>query len=218
MTFVMSKDRSIFWVTLVIGACVIPTLYWFNKRSPVDEQYIVTNVGALFWLPMLAILLVLREEPTAFGFTPGDFRRGLLYGFLFFVVTVPALAIASRMSVFQQYYPLRSEAERDLASFGYFEVSYGIYLFCWEFFFRGFLLFGLRRVLGNWAVFAQSVAFGIMHLGKPAPEVVASFVAGVALGVLALRSRSFIPCFLVHWGSAVLFDILVIAGKPNGLF
>jgi membrane protease YdiL (CAAX protease family) len=93
---------------------------------------------------------------------------------------------------------------------------YGLYLFCWEFFFRGFLLFGLSRSLGPWvAVFAQMIAFGVMHHGKP--EFLGSFVSGAALGILALRSKSFMPCFVLHWTISILFDVLAIMAKTGRL-
>lgn len=197
---------------------MVGVLYWFNARSPVDEKYLVTNIGALFWLPMLVILIVLREEPSSFGLTPGDQKRGLLYAFSLLLVVSPFLLAASKLPAFQEYYPLAREAESSLLALANFELSYGVYLFCWEFFFRGFLLFGLSRGIGNWAVFGQAVPFGIMHFGKPMPEVAASFVAGLALGIVALRCRSIVPCFLAHWASAILLDILVIAAKPGGIF
>ena len=95
----------------------------------------------------------------------------------------------------------------------YAEASYGLYLFCWEFFFRGYLLFGLLRSIGWAAVIVQAIAFGLLHLGKPTSEVAASFGAGIVLGILALNAKSFAPCFLLHWASSVAFDLLVVAGR-----
>ncbi|MCL6519854.1 MAG: CPBP family intramembrane metalloprotease [Armatimonadetes bacterium] len=214
----MARDRFTSAVTAIVGASVISILYWYNKQSPVDEKYLITNIGALFWVPILIVMLFLRQEPSLFGFTPGDIGRGIRYSIILFVVVLPFLIIASRMHQFQSYYPLQPRIVYDAVYFGYFELAYGMYLFCWEFFFRGFLLFGLSRTIGFWAVFVQAATFGIMHMGKPAPEVAASFVAGVALGVVALRSRSFLPCFLAHWASAVLFDVLIIIGKKGSFF
>ena len=41
----------------------------------------------------------------------------------------------------------------------------GFYMFCWEFFFRGFLLFGLQKSrLGAWgAVIVQALLFALLH-------------------------------------------------------
>ena len=86
-----------------------------------------------------------------------------------------------------------------------------MYLFCWEFFFRGYLLFGLARSFGIAAIALQSVPFGIMHWGKP--EFLLSFVGGLILGCLAYRAKSFLPAFIVHWVAAVGLDLFVVAAR-----
>lgn len=213
----MGRDR---WTSLfvsIVGLVILAGLYSFNKRPHSYEEYLVTNIGALFWLPMVVVLLILRQEPSNFGFAKGDVKRGYRQAALLFMVVLPLLIIAARMEAFQAYYPIQKRAAEDLRYLGYFELTYGMYLFCWEFFFRGFLLFGLVGVLGRWSVLAQAVAFGIMHLDKPGLEAAASFPAGVVLGIVALRSNSFLPCFLVHWASAVAFDVLIIL-SARGVF
>jgi hypothetical protein len=50
------------------------------------------------------------------------------------------------------------------------------------------------------------------------PEFYGSFVAGIALGWLAVRGRSFLPCFALHWAIAFTFDVLVIQARPGGIF
>jgi membrane protease YdiL (CAAX protease family) len=49
-----------------------------------------------------------------------------------------------------------------------------------------------------------------MHAGKPGPEAIGSIVAGVALGILALRNRSFIPGAILHWSVAATLDIFAL--------
>lgn len=194
----------------MVGAGIIAVLYNYNQGAHGYEEYLVTNIALLFWLPVMLIMLALRRDPGDFGLALGDAGRGYRLAALLFVAALPFYLIAARMPEFQNYYPIQKRAAHDLAYFGYFELTYGMYLFCWEFFFRGFLLFGLMRWLGWGSVFPQAVAFGIMHLGKPMPEVAVSFAAGIILGVVALRARSFFPCFLLHWASAVTFDVLII--------
>lgn len=213
----MGKDRWTSFLVSLVGLAIIVGLYSFNKRSHSYEEYLVANIGALFWLPMVTVLVVLRQEPPSFGFALGDMKRGYRQAALLFAAAMPFLLIAARMEAFQEYYPIQKRAVQDLTYFGYFELTYGMYLFCWEFFFRGFLLFGLFRVLGTWSVFVQAAAFGIMHLDKPGPEAAASFLVGVVLGLVALRSKSFMPCFVLHWASAATFDVLVILSM-RGVF
>ena len=214
----MTKGRLVPILVLIVGATIFGALYSFNKGYHPYEEYLVTNVAALFWLPLMLIFIAVRQEPSAFGFALGDVKYGYRWAGLLFAALIPVLLIAARMPDFQNYYPIQKQAANDLHYFAYFELTYGMYLFCWEFFFRGFLLFGLARLFGFWSVFIQAAAFGIMHLGKPGPEVAVSFGAGVILGFLALRAKSFVPGFVLHWTAAVVFDVLIILGKRGMLF
>lgn len=214
----MGKRKWVSILVALVGSAILTVLFKYNQGYHGYEEYLVTNVAALFWLPMLLVLLVFREDPSDFGLGVGDARTGYRIAGIMYVLLVPLLIMASRMHAFQEYYPLQKQAEHDLAFFGYFELTYGMYLFCWEFFFRGFLLFGLARAIGSWAILPQAIAFGIMHAGKPGPEMAASFAAGIILGALALRSRSSAPCFVLHWAAAVTMDVFVILAKRGMLF
>lgn len=209
----MAKERLISLLTAVVGGAVLVGLFAFQNRWHPYPEYLVTNVAALLWIPVLTIMLVMRQEPSAFGFGLGDLRYGMRRAGLLYALVLPFLVYASRQAPFQQYYPIQKMAEVSLYGFAYFELTYGMYLFCWEFFFRGFLLFGLSRSIGLVSVFVQAGAFGIMHLGKPPAEVLASFLTGIVLGFVALRSKSFLPCFVVHWIAALTFDVLIILAK-----
>jgi membrane protease YdiL (CAAX protease family) len=74
-----------------------------------------------------------------------------------------------------------------------------IYMFCWEWFFRGFLLFGMAQgftVIP--AVILQTVIFGLAHTGKSDVEMYSSFAGGLLLGVICWREKSFLPAFFAH--------------------
>ena len=161
-------------------------------------------------LPLLS-LVPLRLSPAKVGFSlrqPGRWLRdiGVLY-----LVMLPLVYIASRQADFQRAYPFfafeRLGTGSLLLGFGIRAVE----MFIWEFLFRGYLLFGFeRRVGGAAAIAIQTIPFAIMHAGKPGPEAIGSIVAGIALGIIALRNRSFIPGTILHWSVAVTMDIFAI--------
>ena len=82
-----------------------------------------------------------------------------------------------------------------------------------EFFFRGFMLFGLEKRFGNSSILIQTIPFVVKHASKPFAEAMGSIVTGVVLGVLALETRSFIYGAAVHWLVAMSMDILALAWK-----
>ncbi len=94
-----------------------------------------------------------------------------------------------------------------------YELGYMSYFVGWEFFFRGWMLNGLLQRFGRGgAILIQTAPFAIMHLGKAELEALGSIVAGVALGVLALRTRSFWYGFFLHGLVALWMDLL--AARP----
>lgn len=182
------------------------------------DEYLLVNITGLLLIPMLSIHALPKEGPHLFGWwrpRPASWR---LTGILYLLMLLP-LVVASRRQEFLSYYPLRPEAAYSWSVFFYHEATYGLYMLAWEFFFRGYLTFGLARSFGNHAaVGMQAILFGVLHLGKPTPEVLGSFIAGVVLGYLALKARSFYPCFVLHWTCSFTFDVLVILARPDGLW
>lgn len=213
-------------VVALVGSAVVAALFVFNQRACYYNQYLVGNLIGLFWVPMLSIFFVLRGEASKYGLTLESSGRIWPVVAVLFIGLLVLMVPASRWSAFQEYYPLfRRYPEFRSSVFGrypgvspwsaaplamaYAEASYGMYLFCWEFFFRGYLLFGLARSIGWVAVLVQAAAFAVLHYGKPGIEVAGSFGAGVVLGIIALNAKSFLPCFVLHWAAALSFDFLV---------
>ena len=83
-----------------------------------------------------------------------------------------------------------------------------------EFFFRGFILNGLRRALGANAIFVMIVPYCMIHYGKPLPETLGAIGAGLILGTLAMRTKSIWGGVLIHIGVATTMDVLALRGCP----
>ena len=141
--------------------------------------------------------------------------RGLLshawiYG-LCLAVVLPAVFIASRAPDFANYYPFYKQASRSWFDLAVWEAMYFAQFFALEIFFRGFWLSGLRNTLGSGAIFAMCVPYCMIHYGKPYLEAAGAVVAGVALGSLAMRTKSIYSGFLVHVTVALSMDLLSLA-------
>jgi membrane protease YdiL (CAAX protease family) len=199
------------------GSAIVASLFLFNTKAWDYEHYLVGILLGLLFVPMLVIYFILRSDADRFGFTLGDSRKAWPWVLFFFVAMIIAMVPLARRSDFQDYYPIYKQFEpmyrlrpMDVKTFLYFEFTYGMYMFAWEFFFRGYLLQGLSRTIGWWAVLVQAAAFGLMHYTKVPMEFYASFVGGIILGWLALRARSFLPCFTLHWLVSLAFDVLIV--------
>lgn len=154
-----------------------------------------------------------------YGFGLGNWRQGLLITGVFLAVMLPAAFIASRLDAFKGIYPLAGNAAfqlnvdgkavTSLGLFVVYELCYFLYFVGWEFLFRGWMLNGLLPKLGRvGAVLAQMAPFAVMHLGKAELEALGSIIAGIALGILALRTRSFWYGALLHGIIAVFMDVV----------
>ena len=63
----MAKNKFASAVVALVGAAVVAGLFQFNYSTSSYNQYLVGNMIALFWVPMLSIFLVVRS-PASFGF------------------------------------------------------------------------------------------------------------------------------------------------------
>lgn len=141
--------------------------------------------------------------------------RGLLshawiYG-LCLMVVLPAVFIVSKQPDFANYYPFYKHASRSWFDLACWECMYFAQFFALEIFFRGFWLSGLRTSLGSGAIFAMCVPYCMIHYGKPYLEAAGAVVAGIALGSLAMRTKSIYSGFLVHVTVALAMDLLTLA-------
>lgn len=143
--------------------------------------------------PLLIILIFFRQSPGEYGFRLGDWRAGLKWTSIFIAIGLPILYLSAQTPAMSGYYAQGSRTVSDVLG------TSALDLFGWEFLFRGFILFGLYRVIGPSAVIVQAVPFAMAHIGKPEPETLSTVFGGILFGWLAWRSKSFLYPFLLHW-------------------
>ena len=168
---------------------------------------------ALFVVPALVITLVWKQRLSDYGVGLGKPAIWGRYLVLFAAVMVPVIVLASRLPALHDFYPRYPYARE---SVGWFLASSGgwlVYFFAWEFFFRGFMLNLLAPRYGGIAIVVQTIPFVLMHFPKPQAEALAAIVAGVALGIMAYRGKSMVGTWLLHWGVALLMDLLVVVWR-----
>lgn len=137
---------------------------------------------------------------------------------LIIAVMVPVLWLASAQPNFYHFYPMYDPA--GLTMWLAYEAVYMVQFFCVEFFFRGFCLFRLEPRFAYHAVTVMVVPYALLHIHKPFPEALASIVAGLVLGMLALKSRSIWPGVFIHCTVAFCMDwfALIRSGRMAALW
>jgi len=219
--------------TLAVGVLVTAFLFWRNHygEQMMFDEYNLLNTACILWIPLVVVMLFLRREPTDYGFAVGDTKEAMrlaLGAVLLFLPVVLVIAPGdgpqayyvpwlgnyggSRALVFGMWHGTRHLSDHiDWARLAYHELVMGFYMFGWEYYFRGFLLSGLRRILPLWwAIGLQALFFFALHYGKPWPEMLSSLPGGVIMALVSIRYRSFIPCFVVHFLISLSFDFAVV--------
>jgi len=154
------------------------------------------------------------ENKTNYGFKSKGFHYWPYVVML--LIMVPLIAWASTQADFQAVYPkLRPEYLGD-QYWKYFAVYEPLYMgefVMVEWFFRGFLVVGMIRLIGPKAILPMVVLYAVFHFGKPLGECIGSIFGGYILGVIAYYSRSIWGGIIVHMGVAFLMDIGALAAK-----
>ncbi len=199
--------------SITAAALLINPARWLNLASLSEtwRQAVAISLRAAVYLalPLLsAPLLGLRFRDLGIAF--GQTRYWLIDIAVLYALTLPLLVLTARTSEFQRVYPYLQLSHKGS---GMFAVGSGIlafYMLGWEFLLRGYLLFSLHRRIGVMAIAVQMLPFALLHTGKPAAEAFGSIFAGIVLGLVALRGRSFLPAFILHYAVALTMDALAL--------
>ena len=115
------------------------------------------------------------------------------------VATYPVY-LASQQAEHLAFYPLSALATTSFCMFTLWGVLYLPHYIGWEFFFRGFIGFGLKKYHG-WlvAITVQTTITTLLHIGKPTGELCGAAVGGILFGLIAYRTRSVLYPILIHW-------------------
>jgi membrane protease YdiL (CAAX protease family) len=123
----------------------------------------------------------------------------------------PFVYFASTQQAFLTRYPFVAEARTDFTVLLKWEAVYLLQFFALESFFRGYLVFTLERAVKWNAIFIMAVPYMMIHFHKPAMECFGALIAGVVLGALALRFRSWYGGAILHCLVAVTMDGLAFS-------
>jgi membrane protease YdiL (CAAX protease family) len=178
--------------------------------EPADAKRL-QSIGRLLvqgLVPLLVVLLVLRDRPSRYGLRLGDWRAGAAIALGGCLVMTPVVLALVRLPPFGAYYAPQAAPPGDVLLTTALEVIPA------EFFFRGFLLFALLRVTGPIAVVIATMPFAFIHLGKPEVETLSTLLGGLLYGWLDWRTGSVVWSGLAHtW---ILALAVIAAGAATG--
>lgn len=159
-------------------------------------------------IPIIQILFFFRQPLTDYGLKIKGFASLWWLYLTMLSVMVLIVLVVSRTESFQSTYPFYRGAlnESMWPRFWIWESAYFLQFIGLEFFFRGYLLHGVKRRFGAYAIFVMMVPYCMIHFGKPMPETFAAIAAGVILGFMSLKTRSIWMGAALHVSVALTMD------------
>lgn len=211
---------------ILLLAAILPTLHlYFGSIAFANNTFpSLGSFGAAIYMflaffilmgmiPLLIIRFVFKEPLKDYGITLGDWRNGLPLALALTIISAIFLLLPSSQTPdFRATYPFDKTAGDSIFSFIRFELLRGLIFYtAWEFFFRGFMLFGLRKYVGDWlAICIQTIPSCLWHIGLPIGEILSSILAGVLFGMIALRTKSIVWVFLLHYFIGLFLDLFIV--------
>jgi membrane protease YdiL (CAAX protease family) len=188
-----------------------------NLERSAELYHFLSSFVLLGIIPVLVVRFVFREPLAGYGVQRGD----VSFNLKILLVAVPLLVAitypSSRRSEFVAEYPLDKTAGASATHFAIHAATYLLFYMGWEFFFRGFMQFGLSDRLGPTnAILVQTMASCLAHIGKPPGEIYGAIVSGVIWGWIVSRTRSLWGVLVMHWALGVALDFFIcFVGKAG---
>jgi len=177
------------------------------------EWWALNCFVTMFVVPALIVKLVFKERLSDYGITSFKPRVQIPLALGMYLIVLPAIIGASRSDAFVRTYPLFWDAGSSGSLLLAWELMYLSQFFALEFFFRGYLIFGLEKRIGPVAILVSTVPYCMVHYHKPMLEAYAAIIAGVILGAVAMRTRSLWSGFMTHALVALTMDFLALHAR-----
>lgn len=165
-------------------------------------------------IPVLIIKFGFKNKLSDYGLSPKGFLKDYKIYIIFFLFMAPIILLVSTTESFQYKYPFYNPKEESLwPNFIIWQCLYLLQFFALEFFFRGFMIHGLKKQFGFYAIFIMMIPYVMIHFQKPMPETVGAIFAGLILGALSLKSRSIWLGVAIHYSVAITMDLAALWQK-----
>lgn len=165
---------------------------------------------SLFFIPLI-INRIFGNTLSDFGFSKRALSKPLHTYFILYFLLLPLVYFASLQPHFSGVYPFIPSAKSSIENFLIWELAYILQFFALEFFFRGYLLYTLNKHVDQWLSIAiMLVPYVMIHFHKPFLETMGAIVAGIVLGYLSLKNRSWLGGAILHSLVAVSMDALSV--------
>lgn len=216
----VNRNLTILWISIIVLIVL--------KIHQGDQSFFIKHFGYHFeegplldwykWLyhhlatfllfaviPILLIKTVFRERLKDYGLQLGDWKFGLKATLIAFIILPLPAYLTSQNPNHLEFYPLTKLATASTGLFALWGLTYLPHYIGWEFFFRGYIGFGLKKHHGAFqAIMVQTLITTLMHTGKPEGETWGTVFIGIYLGLLTYRTGSVLWAVVFHLYAGLL--------------
>jgi membrane protease YdiL (CAAX protease family) len=195
----------------------LPSINWFFPRQPYlfrhQAWWALTSLFFYCVIPWCVVRFAFKEKLSDYGLSRTIFSNSGIY-LLALLLILPVVVGVSYQPSFQVTYPFYVPSDRsDRNSFFLWEVFYLLQFFGLEFFFRGFMVHGLKHKLGIYSILVMTIPYCMIHFSKPLPECLGSIGAGLFLGMMSYKTGSIWMGAFLHMAVAISMDVLSLWHK-----
>ncbi len=156
----LAKDFLI--TTIVILFCLGLFIYFPTRNS---IQGLTKNIFFLFFVPLLYIKFILKENVNEWGLNMQNKKEGFAWAILMLILSLAIVYIFIHYTSFAIHYPLSSLIINSFWGFlVYILVFLNLSLFLQEYFFHGFVLTNFARKLSYKSILVQAGLYLAMIL------------------------------------------------------
>jgi len=185
--------------------------YFPNERLFLLTYWVATLFTFYFIIPLIIIKLLFKDRMSNYGLAPKGILKSYKIYVVFFLFMVPLILLVSTTHSFQHKYPFYSPFGESLwPNFVIWQCLYLSQFFALEFFFRGFMLHGIKKRFGFYSIWVMMIPYMMIHFQKPMPETIGAIFAGIILGALSLKSRSIWLGVAIHYSVAITMDLAAL--------
>jgi membrane protease YdiL (CAAX protease family) len=176
--------------------------------------WVLVLITFYLFIPLIIIKFIFKDKLSNYGLSPKGFLKNYKTYVVFFLFMVPLIIMVSTTESFQYKYPFYKPQEESLwPNFIIWQCLYLFQFFALEFFFRGFMIHGLKNKFGFYSIFIMMIPYVMIHFQKPMPETIGAIFAGIILGALSLKSRSIWLGVAIHYSVAITMDLAALWQK-----
>ncbi len=166
------------------------------------------SMGAGWWL--------LRRTPDDYGLNFDELPLSIGWTLLMALLIVPLNYFAARRPDNLAMYPQVRARRWSRALVALSALTWVVYLFGYEYMFRGLLLMGCTESWGEWPAIAINVSiYALVHIPKGYKEAVGAIPLGLLLCLFTLHTGNIWAAFLIHCTMALANEWFSLRFHPD---